>query len=55
VLACMAILAGVQPADAVKWVRAAYCERAVQEPSQQYWIDRYAERLADQVAAENSG
>lgn len=45
VLACMAILAGVAPSDAVSWVRAAYCSRAVQEPSQQYWIDRFAERL----------
>jgi hypothetical protein len=43
VLACMAILAGVPAADAVEWVRATYCRRAVQEPSQQYWIDRWAE------------
>lgn len=46
VLSCMAILAGVPAEEAVRWVRAAYCQRAVQEPSQQYWIDRYAERLA---------
>lgn len=46
VLACMAILAGVPAAEAVEWVRARYCRRAVQEPSQQYWIERYAERLA---------
>jgi hypothetical protein len=44
VLACMAILAGVPAAEAVRWVRAAYCPRAVQEPSQQYWIERFAER-----------
>lgn len=47
VLACMAILAGVPAAEAVEWVRSTYCRRAVQEPSQQYWIDRFSERAAD--------
>jgi hypothetical protein len=42
----MAILAGVKPDDAVEWVRSTYCRRAVQEPSQQYWVDRFAERVA---------
>ncbi len=46
VLACMAILAGVPADEAVGWVRAAYCPRAVQEPSQQYWIERFSERVA---------
>jgi hypothetical protein len=46
VLACMAILGGVPPSEAVSWVRSTYCQRAVQEPSQQYWIDRFAERVA---------
>ena len=41
----MAILAGVPAGDAVRWLRSVYCERAVQEPGQQYWIDRYAERI----------
>jgi len=50
VLACMAILAGVPAAEAVTWVRAAYCPRAVQEPAQQYWIERYSERLTDTAA-----
>lgn len=45
VLACMAILAGVPPSEAVSWLRGTYCERAVQEPAQQYWIERYAERI----------
>jgi hypothetical protein len=44
VLACMAVLAGVPAADAVTWVRQHYCPRAVQEPSQQYWMERFAER-----------
>jgi hypothetical protein len=44
ILACMAILAGVPPSEAVAWLRQSYCERAVQEPSQQYWVERFAER-----------
>jgi hypothetical protein len=46
VLACMAVLAGVPPSEAVEWVRSTYCRRAVQEPAQQYWIERWAERSA---------
>jgi hypothetical protein len=44
ILACMAVLAGVPAASAVQWLRQHYCERAVQEPSQQYWVERFAER-----------
>ena len=40
----MAVLAGVPAVDAVEWVRSTYCRRAVQEPSQQYWVERWAER-----------
>ncbi len=46
VLACMAVLAGIPSEDAVSWVRKHYCPRAVQEPSQQYWMERFAERHA---------
>jgi hypothetical protein len=46
VLACMAVLAGVPGAEAVEWVRSRYCRRAVQEPSQGYWVERWAERSA---------
>jgi hypothetical protein len=46
VLACMAVLAGVEPSDAVQWVRSVYCSRAVQEPAQQYWIERWSSRCA---------
>jgi hypothetical protein len=49
VLACMAVLAGVAPPDAVSWVRQHYCERAVQEPSQAYWMERFAERQQNAV------
>ena len=47
VLACMAVLAGVPPAEAVEWVRSTYCRRAVQEPAQQYWVERWALRERD--------
>jgi hypothetical protein len=46
VLACMAVLAGVPADEAVKWVRKHYCPRAVQEPAQEYWMERFAERHA---------
>jgi len=46
VLACMAILAGVPVTESVRWVREAYCQRAVQEPAQQYWVEhKAADRL----------
>src|SRR5690242_230605 len=45
VLACMAILAGVPVDEAVRWVRDAYCSRAVQEPAQQYWVEHRAAPL----------
>jgi hypothetical protein len=44
VLACMAVLAGVPADQAVGWLRQMYCVRAVQEPAQQYWVERFAER-----------
>jgi hypothetical protein len=34
-LACLAILSGQAPGDAVSWVRAAYCERAVETEEQE--------------------
>lgn len=46
VLAGMAMLAGVPPERAVAWVRQAYCSRAVQEPAQQYWVERFGERIS---------
>lgn len=45
VLACMAVLAGVPVEEAVAWVRSTYCVRAVQEPSQQYWVEHRAALL----------
>jgi len=37
-LACLAILAGAPPAEAVAWVRAAYCERAVETDEQRAFV-----------------
>lgn len=37
-LAVMAVLAGVDPAEAVQWVRAHYHPRAVETPGQRRWI-----------------
>jgi hypothetical protein len=47
VLACMAVIAGVPVKEAVSWVRGVYCVRAVQEPSQQYWVEHRAAPILD--------
>jgi hypothetical protein len=39
VLACMAILAGVAPAEAVAWVREAYRPQAVETAEQEAWVE----------------
>lgn len=38
VLACMAILAGIAPGQAVKWVRDHYDPCAVETPEQEQWV-----------------
>jgi hypothetical protein len=38
VLACMAVLAGVSPPDAVTWVRSNYDEAAIETPEQAEWV-----------------
>ena len=38
VIACMAILAGVPPKEAVAWTRAHYHPRAVETPWQRRWV-----------------
>jgi hypothetical protein len=43
VLACMAVLAGVSPAEAVAWVRAAYRPDAVETSDQEAWVRWFAE------------
>lgn len=42
VLACMAVLAGVSPGDAVGWVRAAYGPEAVETAEQEAWVQWFA-------------
>jgi protein-tyrosine phosphatase len=40
-LACLAVLAGHAPGDAVEWVRTNYCERAVETPEQQAFVESF--------------
>ncbi len=46
-LACMAVLAGVPPGDAVAWVRAAYSPKAVERAGQREWVEWFARTIAD--------
>jgi hypothetical protein len=39
-LAALAVLDGLRPRDAVRWVRAGYHERAVEMPWQRWWLHR---------------
>ncbi len=41
VIACLAIIAGVPPAEAVSWARAHYREGAVEMPWQRAWVTRF--------------
>jgi protein-tyrosine phosphatase len=45
VLSCMAILAGVEPTEAVSWVRKHYTTRAVDNTKQETWVLDFARRL----------
>ncbi|TDC63069.1 protein-tyrosine phosphatase family protein [Streptomyces hainanensis] len=42
VLACLAVLAGLPPAEALAWTRAHHHPRAVETPWQRRWITRFA-------------
>ena len=44
VLACMAILAGVEPDEAVAWTRQNYCSGAVETRDQESWVAAFAAR-----------
>ena len=48
VLACMAALAGVPPAEAVAWVRHAYKAEAVETVEQEEWVRWFAGRACGQ-------
>lgn len=43
VMACLAILAGTAPADAVAWVREHYRGKAVETPWQRKWVLRFSD------------
>lgn len=45
VIACFAILDGVAPSGAVRWVRDRYLMRAVETPIQEWWVEWYGARL----------
>jgi len=47
VLACMAILAGVAPGEAVAWVRRAYRPQAVETAEQEAWVEWFGRRARD--------
>jgi hypothetical protein len=43
-LACLAVLTGTPPDDAVAWVRAAYCEKAVETDEQRAFVAAFGHR-----------
>ena len=48
VLACLAVLAGVEPSGAVAWVRRNYDPAAVETAEQEMWVEWFAEHLPRQ-------
>ena len=50
VLACMAILAGIAPEQAVDWVREHYDPAAVDTPDQEAWVLWFADRVRTRTA-----
>jgi hypothetical protein len=50
VLACLAVLAGVNPPEAVAWVRKNYRSDAVENVEQETWVDWFAEYIQRQGA-----
>src|SRR3954463_6144745 len=42
-LACLAVLTGTPPGEAVAWVRAAYCEKAVETDEQQAFVATFGQ------------
>jgi hypothetical protein len=46
VIACLAVLSGLTPGDAVAWTRAAYRSGAVETPWQRRWVERFGAELA---------
>jgi len=52
VLACMAVLAGVPPGEAVQWGRTNYDTRAVETEEQEQWVAWFAATTTARTAAE---
>jgi len=50
VLACMAVLAGVPPDDAVAWVRRNYDIRSIETPEQEEWVGWFAAHAQAELA-----
>jgi hypothetical protein len=46
VIACWALLDGVDPTDAVAWVRTNYLVRAVETPVQEWWVEWFGTQLS---------
>jgi protein-tyrosine phosphatase len=44
VIACLAVLAGLAPRDAVRWARQHHHRHAVETPWQRRWVSSFAER-----------
>lgn len=44
VIACLAVLAGLPPAEAVDWTRRTYHPRSPEMPWQRRWVARFAVR-----------
>jgi hypothetical protein len=44
VIACLAVLAGLPPAEAIAWTRANHHHRAVETPWQRGWVTRFPAR-----------
>lgn len=44
VIACLAVLAGLPPAEAITWTRANYHHRAIETPWQRRWVTRFPAR-----------
>lgn len=47
VLACFAVLCGLDPAPAVEWVRTGYDRRAIETAEQEQWVAWFASRMAE--------
>jgi len=47
VIACLAILSGADPADAIAWTRAHHHPRAVETPWQRRWVTRFPQTVPD--------